>query len=443
MLTPRRVILAAVALLAVAVTAGVVALLQPPDSSGLAADTYGTRHAGQRGLYETLEELGVPVERRLAPPDASLPTGSTVVLWGPDPDLVATEPRHLDRLRNWIERGGRLVVAPSSVTTMYGGIGSFSGGIGTHDVTIWDALQLDNVSTTRLEADDLPPPINDSADADGPGYGGLLDRLETLARESTSRTVVDVECAGSLAYLSPAVSKLVAPADELSVLSTRGLRGDGIVTFRDASHRERTVVAAFAAGEGEIVVVSDPLLFANLVLAEGDNSVLAAWLVAGDGQPVVFDEFYHGLSVRGNPLWLLTHPAYALLTVALVLLVAAATWRAGVLLGPPLTTPEPSRRTIGEYVDAMSRFFNRGRKTRMFLLEGVYAGVAWKIAREQGLHKGAAEIDEIAAVVARRDPKRAERLRQAAGNVDALRANGVKCPEREVLQAMADLTRCL
>lgn len=448
MLTPRRVILAAVALLAVSVTAGVISLLQPPDSSGLAADTYGTRHAGQRGLFETLRALDLPVERSVEPPGDGLPTNTTVVLWGPDPNLVATEPRHLQRLRRWVEQGGRVVVAPSARDDIYGMMSGLDDGLESFNVTIWDALDLDGVSTTRLEADDLPPSIDDQDGVNGDAAtiddgGGLFGALEELAGKATAKSLVDVEPEGSIAEAFPSISAIAVPAEGLSVISSHGRRAQGVVTFQDQSGIKRTLVAEFEVGKGEIVVVGDPMIFANFVLAIEDNSVLATWLLAGGGNRVVFDEFYHGLSVRGNPLWLLTHPSYALLTVALIALVAVATWRSGILLGPPLTSPEPSRRTVGEYVDAMSRFFNRGRKTRLFLLEGVCSGVVWKIAREHGLHKGVDEIEEIANVVERRNAERAGRLRRATANVDALRAKGNRIREHDVLQAMSELSECL
>ena len=442
MLTPRRVIVAAVVIVVLSIMAGVVSLLGPPDSSGLASDSYGTRRSGQRGLYETLIELGVPAERSVRPPGENLPVESTVVLWGPDPDIVATEPRHLQRLRRWVERGGRAVLAPSRKFSFYRSLAARDEELTSFDVSIWDVFEIDDLSTRQLSESDLPLPAGAQESAAEP-ESYLMEALGKMAVEARRKTVVETDCEGELERLGTLVGAVGVPVDELVVLAPGRTRPDGRVAFTDESGARRTLVACYNVGEGQIVVVSDPVLFNNSLLATEDNAVLAVHLLAGEGRRPVFDEFYHGLSVRGNPLWLLTRPEYAMITIAVVLVVGVATWRSGLLLGPPLTTAEASRRAVGEYVDAMSRFFHRGRKTRRFLLEGVYSGVVWKIAREHGLRAGTGEVDQIAAVLARRDPQRARQLRESAANVDAVLKKRDNCREREALEAMADVGDCL
>ena len=67
---------------------------------------------GQRGLFEILADLGIPVERILGPPTAVVGREVTLVLWKPQPDLVQVEPAYLHALARWVENGGRVVVAP-------------------------------------------------------------------------------------------------------------------------------------------------------------------------------------------------------------------------------------------------------------------------------------------------------------------------------------------
>ena len=82
-------------------------------------------------------------------------------------------------------------------------------------------------------------------------------------------------------------------------------------SLRAPLHTTYWATNSFARGKGEIVIVSDPRLLANALLAKADNSVLAVNLLAPHGETVVLDEFYHGLSVRGNALYLFTRPGYA------------------------------------------------------------------------------------------------------------------------------------
>lgn len=437
MLTPRNVILASIAVLAISLVWGVISLLGEPDSGGRGLDSYGVRREGQRGLYETLHELGLPVRRSVEPPGNGLPATCTVVLWGPQANLVAFEPRHLQRLAEWVNNGGRVVVSPAETSEFM----LLDEQLKHFDTTIWEALGLDGVSIHELDSSELPL-SNDTA-AQRPKSGSipaLEDVLGQYAASDKPRAVVEVEATGSLQPLAADVKQITVPGDRLQVVSSRKRRPAGRIAFRDVVGARRTLAAVYKIGKGDIIVVGDPMLFNNFALAHSDNSVLAAHLLLDGGREAVFDEFYHGLSVRGNPFWLLTRPGYALLVTAILLFVGVATWREAILVGPPLTSPDASRRTMAEYVDAMSRFFNRGRKTRAFLLETVRDGALRQIAAEHGLPHSKLEVDSIAAAVARRNPDRARKLRQAAANVDAVLAKGDKGPESETLQAIAALS---
>jgi hypothetical protein len=450
MLTARSVILTSVALFALIVGATVYSLLRPPDSGGAAADSYGTRRAGQRGLYETLSELGVPVARRVEPPGRDLPPETTLVLWGPDEMLVSQEPRHLQRLADWVRGGGRIVLAaPQRLNRQ---LLLLAAEIDGPKFSLWDALGLENVQTQELSDAQLPPPVEGAppsvaANEDQPDDSPAADDWESIfgetRPENLPRSVVGVRGTGRLADAAAHAAELSIPGRDLRVIRTDERKPEGAVTFEDTSGAMRTLIGAYRLGAGEAIVVGDPMLFNNFALAHSDNSVLAVQLLAAGGRTVMFDEFYHGLSVRGNPFWLLTKPGYALLTIAVLGLIAIRTWRAGVLLGPPLTTPERSRRTIGEYVDAMSRFFQRGHRTRCFLLEAVYTGALRQLAREHGLEHAKLDLERIAQSVARRDPRRARQLRTAAEAVDAVLAKQDKGSEPESVRAMQKIVSVL
>ncbi|MCL5269778.1 MAG: hypothetical protein M1457_04320, partial [bacterium] len=98
MLKPRNVIIIAVILAVAALGASLVDLVRPPDSGGLGADSYGTWGWGQRALYETVGDLGIPVERSFIPPDRQASRGVCLAFLGPNPWLVAREPVYLKRI---------------------------------------------------------------------------------------------------------------------------------------------------------------------------------------------------------------------------------------------------------------------------------------------------------------------------------------------------------
>ena len=115
MLTARRIIVAAFAIAVLSLAGIVWQLASPPDSGGLARDSYGTRAYGQKALYELLRQLNLPVERGLVPPTGLLRLNVCMVFLSPDPDLIRTEPDHIRKVGQWVRDGGVAVVAPPAL----------------------------------------------------------------------------------------------------------------------------------------------------------------------------------------------------------------------------------------------------------------------------------------------------------------------------------------
>lgn len=436
MITPRSVILTIVAVLLAALAWGVFGILGEPDSGGRAADSYGTRNDGQRGLYETMTELGLPVSRSLAPPGADVALNTTVVLWRPHGNLVMHEPRFLQELGDWVKSGGRVVLTPPAGISPLQAMRDMGLPGKDENETLWDAMHLAEFRPVAIDAPvtDAVTPRRSSFDASPEFKNFFNPPLRSVS--------VDVEARGALAPLSADVRQLELSQDGWGAIDLGSGESNGELVWTDENGDEHAAIRRFAVGQGEVVVVGDPRLFGNWFLAKADNSVLAVRLLLGDREQVQFNEFYHGLSVRGNPLWLLTRRGYALLAAAVIGVVALITWRSAVLLGPPLSTPEPSRRTVAEYVDAMSRFLDRGRRTRTQLLQEVYLGTLRSIAAEHQMTTSREDARAVAKVVARREPGRAERLRAAATAVDAVLAKHDKATEHETVTALQMLHDC-
>jgi hypothetical protein len=185
-----------------------------------------------------------------------------------------------------------------------------------------------------------------------------------------------------------------------------------------------------------------PAVASNWLLGEADNSVVTMQLMTLGQSRVIVDEFYHGLTIRGNALWLLTQPGYAALALAIVALVGVWIWRSFLFLGPPLEDRAASRRSVSEYLDAMSRFLLRGRGSGQFVLAEVRSGALWSMADAAGLPPDLDDVDRIAAAVARRDPQRAARLEAAVKNADAVLATP-KAKEITILEALRKVNDCL
>ena len=444
----RSIILLSVLIFGVSIVIACLSLLEPPDSGGRGGDTYGTRGHGYRALFETLEELEVPVHRQLAPPTPTLDTNQTLVFLAPQENLTKVEPAYIQALKQWLHRGGRIVVAAAQPG--YGGEDDKT--LRPEDENkmplpdVFESLELVGVSITRIR-EEVPEEEDSPPRQDEPPKGNFEEFTDTILEAWTNRPVpvrvVPVHVTGTLSRLRGLVSSISVPGDEVGTLEFGEHVPAGTLSYFDGDEVERHLVAHFPRGDGEIFVVSDSSLFTNRFLARGDNSVLAVHLLSHDGRRVVFDEFYHGLSVRGNPLYLFTRPGYAAVTISVLLLVGIWTWREAVFLGPPLPDDEFRRRDIGEYIDAMARFFCRGRRSHAFLLREVRDGVLHHLCQEVGLPLETHNTDTIVAALARRNPQRATRLEQTLVAVDACLADSQASGESHTAQLMQRITACL
>ncbi len=439
MLNSRNLTAMLIVLAMVSLAAMLVGLLAPPDNDGMGDDSYGTRAYGQRALHDLLLALNAPAERNLLPPEAQLGRPVTLALLAPVPELLALESDYLERMRDWVRGGGRLAVAlrPQSAA----GIHALPG---RHPTSPEDVLAL-------LGLDGLQLVSTGGGDGDEePNLRGLTD---TYARESGWVRYEPAPRLGSAAG-SEGVFAGMGPSTvlQLPLESTAGLRwstrpADGITTLGLVRARrggeEMLLAAAWQVGAGSISVLAEHRLLTNEFLGLDDNPVLAVhWLGAAGPPPYLIDEFYHGLSVRGNPAWLLTRFPYGLLALTVALTGGLFVWRGAVRLGPPLAEQAINRRTLAEYLDAMAGLFS-GRRSRAFIARELLEGGCWALRRRLRTVHSQADLELLAGVLERRDPQAAERLRSAGADLARLaEAPAASIEANQLVRAAAEFQRC-
>jgi hypothetical protein len=217
--------------------------------------------------------------------------------------------------------------------------------------------------------------------------------------------------------------------------------GSHVRAVLEPDGQPQILAAIYPHGRGKIAVLADARLAENAYLGRDDNAVLIAHLLADPRRPVVFDEFYHGRTVRSNPLWLATRFPYNALALSVLGTTLLVSWRAARALGPPIPRRLRSRRTLAEYIDAMSRLLNRSRRPVPYLLSELRHGLLWRIRRELGLPPGREDVDKLLQVLARRDPPLADSLREALSALEQT----LKAPSprsAEVTATLAKVSRC-
>jgi hypothetical protein len=440
LLSARSLILATAIVLVLSVLGMCLSMLGPNDSRGLGRDSFGTRAGGFRGLFELLESLHVPVARVFAPPVASAGSRETLVLFNPDPRLVATGPKYIQSLLPWVESGGRIVVSPSIKLDSLGTTSTLKS-----DETPLDVLQLLEVEDRVKRGKFSESFVEEDYTAANKQRDKDIDLRGLWGRRADPKPPkhYTVTTGGSLAGLSDQVMQLAVPAEGFATLRAKTKNLAGWVTCVGADGKKHIIAAALDRGAGAIVVVSDASIFSNRLIARADNSVLAAHLLSPQRVKVVFDEFYHGRAVRGNALYLLTRPGFAAATTALLLVVGALAWRSTVFLGPPLSKRTTTRRDIREYVNAMGQFLGRGRGSRQFLVREIRDGVLREVCRELKLPMDTLQVETVTGALARRNPERARRLEAAVRDVDACLADTTEFPRKNTLPTMQRLADCL
>ncbi len=436
----RSLISLSVAILVISLVASCLSMLRPPDSGGRGRDSYGTEGLGYRGLFDTLDELGVTVERRFAPPGPEI-AARRLALLGPDPRLSGTNPVYLRSLSSWLNDGGRLMIA-----TRRDGRSDRVRSLADEDEPLPTLTEIFDLDDVRIEPRTRLPDgrVEEGRSRSRPQRESLAEEWTRAFTESVRPPqVVDVDGSGSLSRWSESIRRLAIPGASHQTLTWETSEPDGTIGYLDADGNRQVLAAEFARGNGSIVLVADSELLSNRHLGLGDNSLFAVRLLTPDGGPVVFDEFYHGLGVRGNPLYLLTRPGFATVAAGILAGVILLSWRRAVMIGPPLADPVQPRRDIGEYLNAMGHFFSRGRVAHPFLVEELREGVVRELNIAAGLPPENRDLELVVGVIARRDVGRAERIEGTLRAIDADLQTRHHWTESHTLDTMRRLTACL
>lgn len=297
----------------------VVSRLEETDAADVRPSTYVTSDRGVAALYMTLEELSIPVARRLTPFDDGVWTSGVLVLLAP---VQVPTPLELHALAEWIREGGTLVYAAD-----YRGD------------AVLDTLGLDIRLPER-------------------GPDGERDR-----------SVTGLPTNHPLAWRSERVDgfRWVFDTDD---------REDAEVLLLSSAGETLALRTGF--GRGQIIAFSDVRPFLNGAVEQTGGAPIFVQVLASTGDQVVFDEYHHGFREGGNVVaatirFLTGTPAgrtslqIGVAALGLVLL-------AGARFGSPIPAPPALRRNPLEHVEALAHAYQRAnarRSARQLMLAGL------------------------------------------------------------------------
>lgn len=448
MLTARNVIFGIVAVALLSVVMALFSLFWNGEShSPLGKNSYGTRTEGYRAIHDVLMALDYETERVLIPTADKEILDSSYILWNPRKSLVQTEPSYLKLLSEWVRDGGRLVVAPAAGEYEFEMNSAKRSSL--IPVSLLNELGLSGVSIVdvdladREDYDQWQEVDEIDKDEDGVDFEDVRGVFQVKKRPTAKYSIA---AEGEWEFLNAQASRVTLPSDdawEVDCGEQEPLARITIENTGENTEAEPTTLAAlFSLGKGQIIVVSNPFLAGNAYLADGDNSVVLVHLLTGNRPRVLFDEFYHGLTIRGNAMWLLSKLPYAIMVVSVLAVVGLWTWREAIFLGPSRQDRPVSRRSLGEYIEAMSRFVLSGRGGAKHVLQEVRQGVLWHYCKTLGLPPQQQDAVKVLGVLTRRQPEKAKQLEAALKYADAVLDNP-RAPKDKILQATRKVSDCL
>jgi hypothetical protein len=423
----RKSLIGIVALMLLSVLLTVLDGARAPQGTGREHDSFGILGHGMRGLYETLETLGMDVDRIHVPPSAvdTIYPGANLVLWAPKSHRIRNELRHIEQLGQWVREGGRLIVAPATDN------GRKAAPKGREN--LFKHLGLKSHIFFEVDAYPCAPMPNEALpNFEKSVWNGVLDES----------AIVKVIPRGKMATLLRGVNSLVLPGKSIITLGRGGdLVSPDRLEFIDKEGKESTLIAALPLGKGEIVVVADPRLAVNKFLGLEDNAVAMTLLMRGESGSIVFDEFLHGIGSRGNPVHLLSRRPYGYIALGFLLTAMLWCWRSAIFLGPPLPEGRTPRRDISDYINAMANLFMK-KKAYRFALSEVRKGVMRRLAKKYHLPPAKTDANSIAKAMSKRDPKAAKRFTESVAAVDTILKRKREPSAKRLAQTTREFTKC-
>jgi hypothetical protein len=347
--------------------------------------TYHSGPTGTRALHDFLNESGHKVMRWRESPERLFSENgklvNTFVVIGRT--QVQFSGNEAEALRNWVGRGGRLVLIDRKV-----------------DEAI--APQSEGWSITAREWD--YPTIDDNpGDVQQMTKNVVaLNPVQPTILTNSIESVMPSRFASRLSVIPPPKEEKDEDADLVKASTPAA-------PVIHIGSKQGALLVDYAYGMGRIVVLSDPYLVTNSGIKLNDNLHLAINILSAGEGLIAFDEYHQGKGISQNP-WAGYFAGTPVLALAaqLGLVVLLIVWTNARRFGRPLPLPHTDRRSSLEFVASMAELQERSRAFDL-AIENIYTRTRRVLARYAGMDYNSSR-SEIAQRVAARSTIDAHQL---------------------------------
>ncbi len=410
-----------IAILALLLTLAELAM--PPDRNGRGRDSYGVKEEGFGALYEAMERLQADAQRGLAPPSTFIGDGTTLVFIEPVNMLVQNQPAFIEETAQWVRQGGCVVFLGPGNTYM-----------SNYDSAAFNFL-VDDEEEEKKEPRILPVELFE--------YFGLTS-CTVQHHFDIPENHLEAISSGDFPSMSENQPYVLNPVKKglSAFLVTDDFTSRGALVATDTDGSSYTLGLRLEADQGEVIMISDSAFFRNAAIGKADNAILATNILMERKSRLVFDEFYHGLTLRGRPAWLLTRHPYGIVAFTMFILAVLWAWRSGIRLGPPLHQLPANRRSLVEYLDAMGYLYARSGD-RSYILQQIRDGLLFKLRESLQIDPSRDSVKTLYEALNKKSPERAETFQNVIGELDTLLSGQKKHSKQEVIEIARKAVQCL
>ena len=360
--------------------------------------TYHAGPTGTRALHDLLNESGYKVIRWRETPDRLLgdsgkSVNTFVVIGRTKIEFTDDEAR---LLREWVWRGGRLVVIDRDL----------------------DRSLVPQSQGWGLSAVELAYPTMDDNPADTAQMTqgvAALQPVQPTVLTSTIQSVMPSRFAARVKIVPRGDQDIVDENFSTEDSETESSQDEEEHLYPAAApvvhigNSEGALLVDYAYGAGRIVVLSDPYIVTNSGIKLNDNLQLAINTLAAGNGLIAFDEYHQGRGVTQNAFatYFAGTPVLAL-AAQIVLVILLVLWTNARRFGRPLPLPHVDRRSSLEFVASMAELQERSRAFDL-AIENIYTRTRRVLARYAGMDYNSSR-SEIASRVALRSNIDGEKL---------------------------------